>query len=86
MNENAFFDDLLLSYLYKKKKASTLEIENKFGDLLDKQNVNNVISNRDNSVSYINLGYLEYDEDKKTLSITSEGKKFVEEKYSKKRS
>ena len=26
MNENAFFDDLLLSYLYKKKKASTLDI------------------------------------------------------------
>ena len=78
MNENAFFDDLLLSYLYKKKKASTLEIENKFGDLLDKQNVNNVISNRDNSVSYINLGYLEYDEDKKTLSITSYNNNFVE--------
>lgn len=86
MNENAFFDDLLLSYLYKKKKASTLDIENRFGDIFDTQNVNNVISNRNNSVSYISQGYLEYDENKQILSITKKGKKFIDEKYSKKRS
>ena len=86
MNENAFFDDLLLSYLYKKKKASTLDIENRFGDIFDTQNVNNVISNRNNSVSYISQGYLEYDENKQILSITKKGKKFIDEKYSQKRS
>lgn len=86
MNENAFFDDLLLSYLYKKKKASTLDIENRFGDIFDTQNVNNVISNRNNSVSYISQGYLKYDENKQILSITKKGKKFIDEKYSKKRS
>lgn len=86
MNENAFFDDLLLSYLYKKKKASTLDIENRFGDIFDTQNVNNVISNRNNSVSYISQGYLEYDENKQILSITKKGEKFIDDKYSKKRS
>ena len=86
MNENAFFDDLLLSYLYKKKKASTLDIEKKFGDILDTQNVNNVISNRENKVSYISKGFIKYDETKHTLTITKKGKDFIEEKYSNKRS
>ncbi|MBQ1175650.1 MAG: hypothetical protein IIX56_04540, partial [Treponema sp.] len=67
-------------------KASTLDIENRFGDIFDTQNVNNVISNRNNSVSYISQGYLEYDENKQILSITKKGKKFIDEKYSKKRS
>ncbi|MCQ2601647.1 MAG: hypothetical protein MJ184_09840 [Treponema sp.] len=86
MNENAFFDDLLLNFLYKKKKASTIDIEKKFGDILDTQNVNNIISNRENQVSYINQGYMKYDETKQTLSITKKGKDFIEEKYSRKRS
>ncbi len=53
MNENAFFDDLLLSFLFKKKSISTEEIEEKFGDVFDVQNVNNIICNRNNSTSYI---------------------------------
>ena len=85
MNENAFFADLLLNFLYKKKKASTIDIEKKFGDILDTQNVNNIISNRENQVSYINQGYMKYDETKQTLSITKKGKDFIEEKYYRKR-
>lgn len=86
MNENAFFDDLLLSFLYKKKKISTTEIEEKFGDVLDWQNVNNIICNRYNGTSYINNGLMNYDEKTQTLSITKDGEDFIREKYSGRRS
>ena len=85
MNENAFFDDLLLSFLYKKKSISTNEIEEKFGDVLDYQNVNNVISNRNRGPSYINTGLMDYDENFQILSITKKGEDFIRNKYSDKR-
>lgn len=59
MNENAFFDDLLLSLLYKKGSISTLYIEKEYGNTLDVQNVNNVISNRGNTTSYIYRGFID---------------------------
>lgn len=81
MNEFKFFQDEILKYLYKKGTVSTDEIENLFGGDDDVQNVNNVICNRANGTSYIYKGYMEYDEETHTLSITEEGKKFVENKY-----
>ncbi|MDE7140797.1 MAG: hypothetical protein K2O09_08640 [Treponemataceae bacterium] len=85
MNENAFFDDLLLSFLHKKKSISTTEIEKRFGDIFDCQNVNNIICNRGNGTSYINNGLMDYDENAQVLSITKKGENFIESKYSKKR-
>ena len=85
MNENAFFDDFILSYLYKKGSISTLDIETEFGNACDQQNVNNVICNRGNRTSYIRRGYMEYDDEKHTLSITEKGRRFLEGKYSGKR-
>lgn len=54
INQNAFFDELLVMYLYKKGAVSTLDIEKLFGDEYDFQNSNNPISNRNNKVTYIN--------------------------------
>lgn len=85
MNENAFFDDLLLRFLYKKKSISTIEIEEQFGGVFDGQNVNNIICNRYNGTSYINNGLMDYDEESQILSITKKGKKFIEDEYSEKR-
>lgn len=82
LNENAFFDELILMYLYKKEQVSTLKMENLFGGSSDFQNVNNVVSNRTNGTSYIKVGYMEYNEKEKTLTITKEGKKFIEGKFS----
>lgn len=86
MNENAFFDDLLLSFLFKKKSISTEEIEEKFGDVFDVQNVNNIICNRNNSTSYIGKGLMAYDADNRSLSITKAGENFIRDKYSGRRS
>ncbi len=86
MNQNAFFDDLLLMYLFKKDTASTNDIENYFGDFSDGQNVNNIICNRGNSTSYINRGLIDYDEKTQTLSITAVGKQEIENRYSSRRS
>lgn len=85
MNENAFFDDLLLRFLHKKKSISTTEIEKRFGDIFDWQNVNNIICNRYNGTSYINNGLMDYDENTQMLSITKKGKNFIEDEYSEKR-
>lgn len=85
MNENAFFDDLLLRFLYKKKSISMYEIEEQFGGVFDGQNVNNIICNRYNGTSYINKGLMDYDEDSQILSITRKGKKFIENEYSENR-
>lgn len=85
MNQNAFFDDMILFYLYKHKTISTLETENTFGGTFDWQNVNNVISNRFNRTSNIFKGYMKYDEDKQQLTITRSGKNYVENLYSERR-
>lgn len=82
MNEFKFFQDGILRYLYKKGTVSTDEIENLFGGDDDVQNVNNVICNRTNGTSYIYKGYMKYDGETHTLSITKKGKNFVENNYS----
>ena len=81
MNENAFFDDMILFYLYKHGSISSLDTEDMFGGMFDVQNVNNVICNRGNSTSYIAQGYFKYDGEKQTLKITAKGKRFVESRY-----
>lgn len=86
-NENHFFDELILMYLYKKDFISTNDIEKLFGGDKDFQNVNNVISNRNNTTSYLNnsVGYIEYDKEKNILKITDKGKKYIQEKFKKQR-
>ena len=84
-NNNAFFDELILMYLFKKKSVSTKRIEDLFGDLPDFQNVNNVVSNRDRSTSYLNKGYIDYDEVMSMLKITNKGKEYIEAKFSQRR-
>lgn len=73
-NNAYFFDTLILMYLYKKNSVSTDEIEGRFGyKIADKQNVNNVVSNRRNSTSFVEKGYMDYDEKSHTLTITKKG-------------
>ena len=86
MNQNAFFDDLLLMYLYKKEAVSTNDIERDFGAFSDIQNVNNVICNCGNSISCISKGFIAYDEENQIVSIISAGKKEIEGRYSSRRS
>lgn len=90
INNNAFFDELILMFLYKKGQIHTDKIESLFGGLGDTQNVNNIISNRSNSTSYLNPDssnhYICYDDNTKILKITSSGKKYIENRFSKKRS
>ncbi|AQW84105.1 hypothetical protein CPIN17262_0394 [Campylobacter pinnipediorum subsp. pinnipediorum] len=86
MNQNYFFDKLILMYLYKKESISTLDIENEFGGILDKQNVNNIISNRKNTTSYIYKGFIDYDQNKHTLTITKKGENLTEQEFSESRS
>ncbi|EGK8165399.1 hypothetical protein LMQ51_000763 [Campylobacter coli] len=81
INQNAFFDELLVMYLYKKRTVSTLDIEELFGGEYDFQNSNNPISNRKNKVTYINKNYIEYDENKQELKITENGKDYIREKF-----
>lgn len=80
-NENAFFDEMILHYLYKRDIVSTKDIESLFGGIFDWQNVNNVISNRNKKTSYIYKGYMNYDDVKQTLYITPSGKTYIENKY-----
>lgn len=81
MNQNAFFDDLLLMYLAKKGTASTNDIEELFGNFSDHQNVNNIICNRENSTSHIYKGWITYDKMNQTLSITPAGEEEVARRY-----
>ncbi|HEB9430131.1 TPA: hypothetical protein RZK51_001663 [Campylobacter coli] len=81
INQNAFFDELLVMYLYKKRTVSTLDIEELFGGEYDFQNSNNPISNRKNKVTYINKNYIEYDENKQELKITENGKDYIRKKF-----
>lgn len=85
-NNAYFFDTLILMYLYKKGTVSTEEIEKMFGAKFDdEQNVNNVVSNKKNSTSYINRGFMKYDEENRTLSITLKGRLKVRKWFSKRR-
>ncbi len=85
-NNAYFFDTLILMYLYKKGTVSTDEMEKMFGAKFeDEQNVNNVVSNKKNSTSFIAKGFMEYDSDAHTLSITQKGKRRVRNWFSKRR-
>ncbi|MPB17238.1 hypothetical protein AAH50_003585 [Campylobacter lari] len=81
INQNAFFDELLVIYLYKKGTVSTRDIENLFGNEYDFQNSNNPISNRGNKVTYINKDYIEYDEIARELKITEKGREYIRNKF-----
>lgn len=86
MNETAFFEQLILMTLYKKGgSVSSLDIETMFGGEGDCQNVNNVISNRKKRTSYIAKGYMGYDQQAKTISITEKGKQYIEKQFKDKR-
>lgn len=82
INQNAFFDELVLMLLYKKETLSTKKIEQLLGGIYDFQNVNNVISNRGNQTSYICKEYMLYDENKNELTITKKGKEYIEKLFS----
>ncbi|AJC86842.1 hypothetical protein [Campylobacter sp. RM16704] len=81
INQNAFFDELVLMLLYKKETLNTTKIEQLLGGIYDFQNVNNVISNRDNQTSYIYKEYMLYDENKNELTITNAGKEYIRNKF-----
>ncbi|EAJ0636837.1 hypothetical protein B6948_07070 [Campylobacter jejuni] len=81
INQNAFFDELVLMLLYKKETLNTTKIEQLLGGIYDFQNVNNIISNRDNQTSYIYKEYMLYDENKNELTITNEGKEYIRNKF-----
>ncbi len=84
-NNAYFFDTLILMYLFKKGTVSTDEMEKMFGSDRDWQNVNNVISNKKNSTSFVGGGFMEYDGEKHTLTITEKGKRRVRKWFSKRR-
>lgn len=84
MNNQDYYENTLLHFLYKIKTISTVEIESLFNKV-DPQLVNNVISNRTRSTSYILNGLLAYDSTMQTLSITDTGIKEIEARYSQKR-
>ncbi|MBZ7991107.1 MULTISPECIES: hypothetical protein [unclassified Campylobacter] len=82
INRNAFFDELILMYLYTKKEVNADNIEELFGDIKDTQNVNNVVSNRINKPSYLyNNTFIEYNEKTKILKITNKGREYIEKKF-----
>ncbi|EAK1936000.1 hypothetical protein K4091_001705 [Campylobacter jejuni] len=81
INQNAFFDELVLMLLYKKETLNTTKIEQLLGGIYDFQNVNNIISNRDNQTSYIYKKYMLYDENENELTITNEGKEHIRNKF-----
>lgn len=84
MNNQAMYEDTMLNLLSKIGSISTDDIEPLFNKV-DPQLANNIICNRTKSTSYIKNGFMDYDEQTKTLSITDEGRKYVEEKYPDKR-
>lgn len=87
INETYFFEVFALMYLFKKRRVSTDRIEKIWGSIFgdDKQNVNNIISNRSNSTSVISKGWLEYDEKKHILKITKDGKNVIKEWFGRRR-
>lgn len=85
MNSNWFYESTLLDILYMYGSISSEDLEG-FFNYHHGQNVNNIISNHSNSTSLFSKKYMKYDEDKREISITSEGKRFIEEEYSGRRS
>lgn len=85
MNSNWFYESTLLHILYMYGSISSEDLEG-FFNYHHGQNINNIISNRSNSTSLFSEKYMKYDEDKREISITSEGKRFIEEEYSGRRS
>ncbi|NIZ40926.1 hypothetical protein PVA45_05355 [Entomospira entomophila] len=85
MNNQAYYEETTLFALYKIEQISTNDLE-AFFDKVDPQLANNVISNRHNKTSYIKTGYMHYDETDHILSITKQGKEYVQGKFAEHRS
>lgn len=86
INNNFFFDTLVLMYLYKKGTVETSKIEEMFGDLqTDTQRVNNIVCNRNRTTSYVAVDYIKYDENKQILQITDKGRRIVEKWFKRNR-
>ena len=85
MNSAWFYESTLLHILYMYGSISSEDLEG-FFNYHHGQNINNIISNRSDSTSLFSKKYMKYDEDKREISITSEGKRFIEEEYSGRRS
>lgn len=85
MNSNWFYESTLLHILYMYGSISSEDLEG-FFNYHHGQNINNIISDRSNSTSLFSKKYMKYDEDKREISITAEGKRFIEEEYSGRRS
>lgn len=85
INNVWFYESTLLHILYMYGSISSENLEG-FFNYHHGQNINNIISDRSNSTSLFYKGYMKYDEDKREISITSEGKRFIEEEYSGRRS
>lgn len=84
MNQQAYYEDRLLMKLRDVDSIRTLDLEKKL-DCSHPQYANNIISNRYNETSFIKKGYMKYDDTEQTISITEEGRKYLENKYPRKR-
>lgn len=85
MNSVWFYESTLLHILYMYGSISSEDLEG-FFNYHHVQRINNIISDRSNSTSFFSKKYMKYDKDKREISITSEGKRFIEEEYPGRRS
>ena len=84
MNQQAYYEETLIQFLYKVGEMSTLDIEKMFASI-DLQLANNVISNRYNETSLIKRGYMKYDDTRQIISITENGRNYIENKFGERR-
>ena len=80
MNNQFFYEEFFLMYLYKVRKIETITMEPLFNSI-DPQLTNNVISNRWHDTSPIKKGLLSYDENKHVLEITDIGDSYIESRF-----
>ena len=73
MNQQAYYEDRLLMKLRDVDSIRTLDLEKKL-DCSHPQYAN-----------FIKKGYMKYDDTEQTISITEEGRKYLENKYPRKR-
>jgi len=83
MNQNHFYDETLLHLLYIFHEGLSTEDIEPFLNWKHPQNINNVISNRNNKTSYLYKNRLiEYDGASRRVCITRAGKEMIERRYS----
>lgn len=75
-NRQWFYEEALLHMLYMYDIVSTQELE-EFFNKDHYQRINNIISNRHESTNYIFRGYMEYNKDRREISITEKGRMFI---------